>query len=242
MRILDSYQLDPDGPVLGLGANIPQVAYPVHDSVVKGGGVVLLNGTSSAGKGTIAVAMQARAGDQAWLHQGLDRMLEGVPASLKMFVDPADGQPDGAGWTVPFRDGAMVGAARVGPVALQLLDGMYRASAGMASAGNRVILDDVIYDKRVLVLAALALSDTPTLFVGVRCPVATAMERELQRGDRARGGAAAFHPLVHEPGIYDLEVDTSLQGPDECARVILKAFGNATVGGALQRAAAHNPS
>jgi len=204
--------------------------------------VVLLNGTSSAGKGTIAKAIQAGAGDEVWLHHGLDRMLEGVPASLKMFVDPADGQPDSPGWTVPFRDGAMVGAARVGPVALQLLDGMYRATAAMAADGNRVILDDVIYDKRVLVLAALALFDTPTLFVGVRCPVETAIKRELQRGDRALGGAAAFDPLVHDPGIYDLEVDTSVQGPDECARVILQAFGSVTIGGALQRAAAQNRS
>lgn len=204
--------------------------------------MVLLNGTSSAGKSTLANAMQARAGDEAWLHHGIDRFLEGVPASLKLSFDPTDGRPDGPGWTVPLRDGAMVGAARVGPVALRLLDGMYRDAAEVAGAGNRVILDDVIYDRRVLVLAARALLQTPTLFVGVRCPVETAVKRELQRGDRALGGAAAFHPLVHDPGIYDLEVDTSVQGPDECARVILKAFGDATVGGALQRAAAHNPS
>lgn len=204
--------------------------------------MVLLNGTSSAGKGTIAKAIQAQAGDEAWLHQGLDRFLEGVPAPLKMPVDPMDGRPDSPGWTVPLRDGAMVGPARVGPVALRLLDGMYRAAAAMAGAGNRVVLDDVIYDRRVLLLAAQALSVTPTLFVGVRCPVETAVRRELERGDRALGGAAAFHPLVHDPGIYDLEVDTSVQGPDECARLILTAFRNVTVSGALQRAAAHHPS
>ena len=204
---------------------------------MNGGGVVLLNGTSSAGKGTIAKAIQAQAGGEAWLHQGLDRMLEGVPASLREFVDPAHGSPDGPGWTVPFRDGMLVGAARVGPLARQLLDGMYRSAAAMVSAGNRVILDDVIYDPRVLALAAQALSGTPTLFVGVRCPVDVAVKREHQRGDRAAGGAAAFDPLVHNPGIYDLEVDTSLQSPDECAGLILEAFRKVKVGGALQRAA-----
>ena len=217
-------------------------AYRVHDSGVKGGGVVLLNGTSSAGKGTIAKAIQAEAGDEAWLHHGIDRMLEGVPASLSEFVDPGHGRPDGPGWTLPFRDGTMMGAARVGALALQVLDGMYRSAAAMASAGNRVVLDDVIYDPRVLALAAQALSGTPTLFVGVRCPVELAIKREYQRGDRALGGAAAFDPLVHNPGTYDLEVDTSLQGPDECARVILLAFRGVMVGGAVQRAAARNPS
>jgi chloramphenicol 3-O phosphotransferase len=130
---------------------------------MRAGGVLLLNGTSSSGKGTIARAIQTQ--DDAWLHFGLDRMLEGVPASLRVSADPADGAPDGPGWTVPFRNGVLVGAPRLGPVALQLLGGMYRAAAAMAGAGDLVILDDVIYDRRVLVLAAEGLKDTPTLFV-----------------------------------------------------------------------------
>ncbi len=198
------------------------------------GGVLLLNGTSSSGKGTIAKAIQAE--DEAWLHCGLDRMLEGVPVSLRVLVDPADGKADGPGWTIPFRNG-LVGAPRLGPMALQLLDGMYRAAVAMAAAGNRVILDDVIYDRRVIALAAAALEGTPTLFVGVRCPLEVAVQREIQRGDRAPGGAAVFHPLVHDPGIYDFEVDTNLLSPAECARAILDTCPRLMPGEALARAA-----
>jgi chloramphenicol 3-O phosphotransferase len=201
------------------------------------GGVVLLNGTSSAGKGTIARAIQAQSGDDVWLHRGLDHMIGGIDGSLRHDVDTANLGPIGPGWTIPFRDGVILGAPRLGRVALQLIDGMYREAAAIAKDGDRVILDDVIFDKRVLGLAANALAGTRTLFVGVRCPLEIAIEREVRRGDRAIGGAAVFDPLVHDPGVYDLQVDTSLQGPDECARAILDAFQTAVVGGALQLAA-----
>jgi chloramphenicol 3-O phosphotransferase len=100
---------------------------------------------------------------------------------------------------------------------------MYQDAAATANSGSAVIFDDVIYDRRVLVLAAAALRLTPCLFVGVRCPVEVAVERERQRGDRAPGGAEIFDRVVHKPGIYDLEVDTSVLDPHQCAMVILKA-------------------
>ena len=81
----------------------------------------------------------------------------------------------------------------------------------------------MIYDRQVLVVAAEALRLTPCLFVGVRCPVEIAAERERRRGDRAPGGALVFDRAVHSPGIYDLEVDTSVHDPDESASLILKA-------------------
>jgi chloramphenicol 3-O phosphotransferase len=186
------------------------------------GRIVLLNGTSSAGKGTIARAMQAQAPGDGWLHLGLDRMLEGVDRSLIRYVDGVSPQ-ETEGWSVPFVGGEIVGLPILGPAALRLLDEMYQDAAATANSGSAVIFDDVIYDRRVLVLAAAALRLTPCLFVGVRCPVEVAVERERQRGDRAPGGAEIFDRVVHKPGIYDLEVDTSVLDPHQCAMVILKA-------------------
>jgi len=203
----------------------------------RSGRIVLLNGTSSAGKGTIARAMQAQAPGDGWLHLGLDRMLEGVDRSLIRYVDGISRQ-ETEGWSVPFVGGAIAGLPILGPAALRLIDEMYQGAAAMANSGSGVIFDDVIYDRRVLVLAAAALRLTPCLFVGVRCPVEVAIERERLRGDRAPGGAEIFDRAVHKPGIYDLEVDTSFLDPGQCASVILStATGTFTPSAALERAA-----
>jgi chloramphenicol 3-O phosphotransferase len=64
------------------------------------------------------------------------------------------------------------------------------------------------------------------LFVGLRLPLAEAERRERERGDRGPGGAVAWYDLVHAHGIYDLELDTSLASPMECAQQIKRALEN----------------
>jgi chloramphenicol 3-O phosphotransferase len=64
------------------------------------------------------------------------------------------------------------------------------------------------------------------LFVGLRLPRELAERRERERGDRGPGGAAAFYDLVHAHAVYDLELDTSVLSPEECALQIKNALGN----------------
>ncbi len=58
------------------------------------------------------------------------------------------------------------------------------------------------------------------LWVGVHCDPEAAAGRELARGDRSAGMAAAQAELVHQGVSYDLEVDSSHAEALECARVI----------------------
>ncbi len=113
---------------------------------------------------------------------------------------------------------------RIGQTGYRLLAGMYQAIAALARAGNPVIIDDVIYDQRVLQAAVEALHPLPVLFVGVRCPLEVAIRREQERGNRGPGGAVAFYDLVHAHGLYDLEVDTSRFSAIECAQQIKQAL------------------
>ena len=96
----------------------------------------------------------------------------------------------------------------------------------------------MIYDARVLRAAVHALAALPVLFVGVRCPLAVAEQRERARGDRAPGGARVFHGLVHAlvatHGRYDLEIDTSTCSPEEGAARIQEALATGTVGTAFR--------
>jgi chloramphenicol 3-O phosphotransferase len=98
--------------------------------------------------------------------------------------------------------------------------------------------------------AARRLEALPVLFVGVRCPLEEIMRRrdEEQPG---RGGpcevtapdGAIPEPIirwqkqVHIPGIYDLEVDTSVMAPAEWAALILERLKCAPQPSALHRLA-----
>jgi chloramphenicol 3-O phosphotransferase len=193
------------------------------------GQIIFLNGTSSSGTTSLACALQA-ALDEPYVHTWPDHLLERVPRRLRVSFDPGGpaAAPPAEGWLLPFADGALVGAPRIGPVGLQLLAGMYRAIAALAAAGVNVIVDDVIYDRRVLRAAADALADLSVLFVGVCCPLVVAEARERMRGDRAPGGARVFHGAVHmlvrTYGHYDLEVDTSTGDPSACAERVRQAL------------------
>ncbi len=190
------------------------------------GNIVLLNGTSSAGKTTIARALQNMIPTPT-LRTGLDHYCGGVPISLFVCVDVnADGERPAEvdGWLEVYRDGTLVELPRVGPAGKRLLAGMYQGIAAVASAGNDVIMDDMIYDPEVLRSAVVALKDLPVLFVAVHVPVEIARQRERDRGDRSPGGAAIFLEHVHAHGIYDLELDTSILTPEECAARIKTAL------------------
>lgn len=188
---------------------------------MKPGNIILLNGSSSAGKTTLAKALQEIM-EEPYLHTGIDHFLASVPQQRLFVYDDVNAMTTD-GWLLVFRNGVLVQVPRLGPTALKLLNGMYQAIGALADAGIDVIVDDVIYDPRVLQLAVNALSERNVLFVGVRCPLDVVIRREQERGDRA-GGAALFHSLVHGHGCYDLEVDTSLNHPQECSAQVKAAI------------------
>src|SRR5262245_32198013 len=102
----------------------------------RSGQIVFLNGSSSSGTTSLARAVQAGPAPP-FVYTGLDHFLEGVPRRLLTVFDPtAGGAPPAAeGWLLPFHDGALVGAPRIGPMGLRLLTGMYRAIGALAGAG-----------------------------------------------------------------------------------------------------------
>lgn len=183
------------------------------------GNVIFLNGASSSGKTAIAHALQ-QVMDEFYVHTGIDHFFERVPLRFHVFSDgtePVDAY--GVLWVMPAGQ-PPVTELRFGPAGMRLISGMYNAVAGLALAGTSVIVDDVIFDSSVLRAALRALEGFDVLFVGVRCPLAIARERELARGDRMSGLAEAHDNIVHAHGLYDLEVDTSVATAMDCAMLI----------------------
>lgn len=187
------------------------------------GNIVLLNGTSSSGKSTLARALQNLLG-QPYFHLDLDIFQQTWPPGFLTYSD-GENPASADGLLAVFREEALV-EIRIGPAGFRHMDGMFRAVAGWASAGDNLIVDGVIYHPQILGAAVQTLHTFPVLFVGIRCPLDVAEGREQTRGNRARGGARTFHDLVHAHGIYDLEVDTSLATPSKCAQIVKAAIDN----------------
>lgn len=75
------------------------------------GKIVFLNGTSSAGKTTLAKALQASL-DEPYLCMGIDHFLSSVPQRLFVYTDD-ENHPAVEGWLLLFRDGKLVEVPRL---------------------------------------------------------------------------------------------------------------------------------
>mgnify|MGYP003945587927 CR=1 FL=1 len=153
--------------------------------------VIFLNGTSSSGKSSIAAEL-VRILEEPYFHMPVDvfhAMRSRVPVP-----------PD-----------------RLDMVLHRTWQGFHRAVAGMAAAGNNVVVDHVLSAEWRLKDCLSVLVPEDVVLVGVHCPVEELERRERRRGDRPSGLAARQLKQVHAHGLYDVECDTAAQTPSECA-------------------------
>lgn len=181
------------------------------------GRIVLLNGSSSAGKTTLARAIQV-VRSEPWFHLALDQFRDGMPPAYRGLNSPP-GTPGARGLNVvPVdHDGKRVTAIQFGDVGKRMLQGMHRAIAAFAAAGNDVIIDDLFLETDTLDDYLEALEGFRVLFVAVRAPLDLVQHREASRPGRFPGTALSHFEAVHAHGIYDLEVDTHGNSPEACA-------------------------
>jgi chloramphenicol 3-O phosphotransferase len=178
--------------------------------------VILLNGVGSAGKSSIAKALQTIAAEP-FLHVAMDAFFDMMPAHYW-------NHPDGVIFETVQQDGKPSVIIRSGPVAERILRGMRRSIAAMAREGNNLIVDDVLIENDMAEYAAL-LSDVTFHTVGVFAPLDVLEAREQRRSDRLIGLARWQYNRVHLGKRYDLELDSAKATPLECAERIKQAFG-----------------
>jgi chloramphenicol 3-O phosphotransferase len=185
------------------------------------GNVIFLNGSSSAGKTTLALMLQQIL-PEPYQHIALDQFRDGLPGRYRGLNAPA-GAPGNLGLNVVpvSRDGQLITEVRFGRHGEQVLAGMRRAIAAFALAGNHVIIDDLLFKPEYLQDYAVALAGLNTWLIGVRCSIDVVNARESQRTGRFPGTATSHFHEVHAHGAaYDLEVDTSHATPRACAELI----------------------
>ncbi|HEY9012796.1 MAG TPA: chloramphenicol phosphotransferase [Devosia sp.] len=197
------------------------------------GAIVILNGAPRAGKSSIVTAVMTGIPGN-WINLGVDQMMPRLPDALKPGIGlrPGGERPD------------------LEADVVRLYRELYDDIGAQARAGRDVIVDVGHHDwysrpLGILTRSARQLEGLPVLFVGVRCPIDVIMAR---RNADPHGGFYAtgegipepvqrWQDAVHDPGIYDLEVDTSLQSPEACAAVIAGALAGPPAVTAFERLA-----
>jgi chloramphenicol 3-O phosphotransferase len=178
------------------------------------GQIVVLNGAPRSGKSSIVAAIQDRASG-VWMNVGVD---------VARAMTPPRCQPG-----IGLRPGEdMHPAAPVVPV---LYAALYDSIAAHSRLGLNVVVDVGHYVREILSDCSLRLAGLPVIFVGVRCPIEVILERRNASTPGTYATAKDGEPIpvpilrwqqeVHAHQ-YDLEVDTSVASPDECADAILR--------------------
>jgi chloramphenicol 3-O phosphotransferase len=177
---------------------------------VEAGRVVILNGTSSSGKTSLARALQDRLGGW-WLLFGIDTLILSMPWQR---FGTADGH------TI-HRDGTI----DIGPGWRRAHDRWRAAIGALVREGADVILDEVFLEAAEdQARWRQTFAGGSVLWVGVRCDVEVAAAREAARGDRRPNMARVQAGIVHEGVDYDLDVDTTHLSPEEAADEVVAAL------------------
>ncbi len=178
------------------------------------GQIVILNGAPRSGKSSIAAAIQETFAG-LWINLGVDHSMRTTPARFQPGIGlrPGGERPD------------------LEPIVVQLYTALYASIAAHSRLGINVVVDvghHDAYSRPLGILPACAqrLHGLPVLFVGVRCPLEVIMQRRIATGYNRDAETTVPLPVlrwqevVHAPGVYDLEVDTSVLSVQRCAEQI----------------------
>jgi chloramphenicol 3-O phosphotransferase len=168
---------------------------------MKNGTIIFINGTSSSGKTSIVQALQDVL-VEPYLEAGIDKFIWMLP---KRYLDR------------PLWDDVLGLADRAGEAGRVLVRGMHSAILALSGAGCNVIADHVLVDPAWAKECATMFSRLPAYLIGVQCPLEVLEQREHSRRNRTLGQAKLQFPVIHKYVTYDLDVDTSLINPQECA-------------------------
>ena len=162
------------------------------------GHIILLNGASSAGKSTLALALQRRLPQPFW-HYSMDHLRV---AKVLPWERIESGEFP---WRPTQRE--------------QFFEGFHNSIPAFAAAGNNLIVEHIVetadWMRRLLAL----LQNFDVFFVGVHCPLDELERRERQRGDRRIGEARADFEVTHTFGRYDFECSMNDEPDVVAARV-----------------------
>ena len=164
-------------------------------------GLVVLNGASSAGKTSLARALQARFGTP-WIFLEEDAFVQNT-------LDPR-----------------FEARSLDDPTLERTLRGYYRSIRAFRSVGFEVVADLGLYTEPIAGAFVEETEGLPKLVVGLHCDPDELDRRERLRGDRPIGLGRNQATTIHHRVRYDLEVDTTDGDLARCVSEFLSLVEN----------------
>lgn len=163
--------------------------------------VIVLNGTSSSGKTSMAQAFQELS-PRLFLNFSIDSILHALPQSALARITAGDEISD---LGLPSLVRAFYACVR------QLLD-----------FGHDLVIDHAVTARYHVEALLAAVEGHEALVVGLDCPAEILIERERNRGDRRSGMAVQQQQRIHAWLAYDLVIDTGAVSAHDAARRIVE--------------------
>ncbi len=162
------------------------------------GKIIIINGPSSSGKTTLALATQKQL------------PIPFIRFSFDLFLDNQ---------SLPIEQ-MRSGKFSWDAMRSSVFSGLHQCLPALAKTGNNLICDHIIEDKDFLHDLLRAVSGLDVFFVGLHCSLAELERREIQRGNRGSGDAQRDLEIVHQFTIYDLELDSENPLDENVTRLV----------------------
>lgn len=188
--------------------------------------IILLNGISSAGKSTLAKALQD-AISHPYLLFGFDSLVFMMPerywksAATAEQADKSYSQEGVEMVEAQQPDEPKKVVAVFGPVFRTMISSMAPVVATLVKQGTSVIFDHVLHDQQMYEECVRCFSAFNVLKVGVFCPLEIAEQRERERQDRVIGRARGLIDVVHSFCDYDVSIHTDKMSVAESVQLII---------------------
>jgi chloramphenicol 3-O phosphotransferase len=182
---------------------------------------VVLNGAPRSGKSSIVAVIQGMF-DGPWMNLGVDIARQMAPPRYQPGIGLRPGEEHHP----------------AAPFVPLFYAALYDSIAAHSRLGLNVAVDVAHHDAGILADCARRLAGLPAFLVGVMCPLELIMERRQLAtpgtyATVADDGSVPTPVLrwqrdVHVPGLYDLEVDTSVLSPEQGADAIRRRLEDGT--------------
>jgi chloramphenicol 3-O phosphotransferase len=164
------------------------------------GRIILLNGTSSAGKSTLARALRLKLEPQ-FCYYSSDQLAKADFRPLEATVRAASRE--------------------------KFFEGFHNSIPAFASVGIDLLVEHIVEGKSWADDLVKLLSPFDVFWIGVHAPISELERRERLRGDR-QIGEAGYHLKTHSFCKYDVEVD-SMQPLNQNVNTIVDAWNRRSV-------------
>jgi len=214
----------------GPGVVWAPLAFPHPD--IKAGKVIMLAGTTSAGKSTLCRHIQKYI-EGPCIQFGADNAVSmiaakylGVPLTKEALHDYKPEKEQNLGYFLippgPNEDNPTeYTILQIGPVARLVTTAAFYGLKFISLAGINAVSDQIFVFKDWYEEAKEIFNDVPVLWVSINADKETLQEHDKARGDRVPGHSIGLYMQMYKDIPFDLEIDSGKLTPDEEALLVL---------------------